>query len=39
MAFIFGFITIDILMKIARKLEFSYFCFVLGLAYILIGLI
>lgn len=39
MAFIFGYITIDILMKIARKLEFSYFCFILGIAYILIGLL
>jgi undecaprenyl-diphosphatase len=39
MAFIFGYITIDILMKIARKIEFSYFCFILGIAYILIGIL
>jgi len=38
-AFIFGYLTIDILMKIARKIDFSYFCFILGLAYILIGLL
>ena len=38
-AFIFGYITIGMLMKIAQKLDFSYFCFVLGIAYILIALI
>lgn len=39
MAFIFGYLTIGMLMKIAKKLEFSYFCFVLGIAYILIGIL
>lgn len=38
MAFIFGYLTIGMLMKIAKKLEFSYFCLILGIAYILIGL-
>jgi len=38
-AFIFGYITIGILMKIAQKLDFSYFCFILGITYILIALI
>ncbi len=38
-AFAFGYLTIDILMKIAKKLDFSYFCFILGIAYILIGLL
>jgi undecaprenyl-diphosphatase len=38
-AFIFGYITIGILMKIVKKLDFSYVCFILGIAYILIGII
>jgi len=38
-AFIFGYITIGLLMKIAHKLDFSYFCFILGIAYILIAIV
>lgn len=38
-AFVFGYITIGLLMKMAKKLDFSYFCFVLGIAYIIIALI
>ncbi|MFA7709371.1 MAG: undecaprenyl-diphosphate phosphatase [archaeon] len=38
-AFIFGYLTIDILMKISKHIDFTYFCFILGIAYILIGLL
>ncbi len=38
-AFVSGYITIHLLMQIAKKIDFSYFCFIFGIAYILIALI
>jgi len=33
-SFIVGYFTIDLLIRFARKVNFSYFCFILGLIYI-----
>ncbi|NCP72451.1 undecaprenyl-diphosphate phosphatase [archaeon] len=34
-SFIVGYFTIDLLIKFAKKINFSYFCFILGFIYIL----
>ena len=34
-SFVVGYLTIDLLLKFARKINFSYFCFVLGFIYII----
>jgi undecaprenyl-diphosphatase len=38
-SFIVGYFTIDLLLKFARRINFSYFCFVIGFIYILVFLI
>ncbi len=38
-AFIVGYFTIDLLIRFARRINFSYFCFILGIIYILIYLV
>ncbi len=38
-SFVVGYFTIDFLLKFAKKINFSYFCFVLGFLYILSFLI
>jgi undecaprenyl-diphosphatase len=38
-AFIVGYFTIGILIRFARKINFSYFCFILGFIYILLYVI
>ena len=37
-SFIVGLLTINILLKVARKINFSYFCIIIGLMTILFGL-
>ena len=34
-SFIVGYLTIDLLIKFAKKINFSYFCFILGFLYII----
>lgn len=38
-SFIIGYLTIGLLLKFAQKINFSYFCFILGLIYIFVFLI
>jgi undecaprenyl-diphosphatase len=38
-SFVIGYLTIGLLLKVAKRINFSYFCFVIGFIYILVSLI